>query len=98
MHDPAVLVAAAIRRLRPLAALVRAVALNCCFVSWINFKLLRWVKKKYQVGTGQAERRMAHGYARQPRYFAHWIWTPPTGAVTRATRPTPPRRSAVLPR
>ncbi len=52
----------------------------------INFKLLRWVKKKYQVGTGQAERRMADGYARAPRYFAHWIWTPPTGAVTRATR------------
>jgi RNA-directed DNA polymerase len=52
----------------------------------INFKLLRWVKKKYQVGTGQAERRMAHGYARQPRYFAHWIWTPPTGTVARATR------------
>ena len=52
----------------------------------INFKLLRWIKRKYRKNTGEARRLMAERYAVQPRYYAHWTWVPPAGSVTRATR------------
>ncbi|WP_372463297.1 group II intron reverse transcriptase/maturase [Actinospica acidithermotolerans] len=52
----------------------------------INYRLMRWIRKKYRIGVRQACRRMIDGYARQPRYFAHWTWAPPAGAVTRTTR------------
>jgi RNA-directed DNA polymerase len=52
----------------------------------INTYLLRWIGKKYRVGAKEALRRMAQGYRRQPRCFAHWTWTPPAGTRTRATR------------
>jgi len=52
----------------------------------INFKLTRWIRKKYLVGWKQAVRRMADGYGLRHRFFAHWTWVPPTGAVTRTTR------------
>ncbi|MBS2964561.1 hypothetical protein KGA66_16010 [Actinocrinis puniceicyclus] len=52
----------------------------------INFKLTRWIGKKYRLGWKQAARRTADGYKLRPRYFAHWTWVPPTGAVTRTTR------------
>jgi RNA-directed DNA polymerase len=45
----------------------------------INTYLLRWIRKKYRVGWKEAIRRMAEGYARSPRAFAHWIWAAPTG-------------------
>jgi RNA-directed DNA polymerase len=51
----------------------------------INTYLLRWIKKKYRVGQKEAVRRMADGYARNPRAFAHWTWVAPIGAMTRTT-------------
>ncbi len=52
----------------------------------VNTYLLRWIRQKYRVGWKEAARRMAHGYQQQPAYFAHWIWAPPAGARTGATR------------
>lgn len=52
----------------------------------INYRLMRWIRKKYRIGVRQACRRMVDGYVRAPRYFAHWTWLPPEGAVTRTTR------------
>ena len=52
----------------------------------INTYLLRWIKSKYRVGWRKAMVRLAWGYRRRPRYFAHWAWTPPAGTATRATR------------
>jgi len=52
----------------------------------IGFYLLRWIRKKYRIAWKQAARRMAHGYNLQPRAFAHWTWSPPTGSMTRTTR------------
>jgi RNA-directed DNA polymerase len=43
----------------------------------VNTYLMRWICKKYRVGWKQAERRLAHGYRLNPRYFAHWTWTKP---------------------
>lgn len=45
----------------------------------INTYLLRWIRKKYRIGWKQAVRRLADGYALRPRYFAHWVITPPAG-------------------
>ena len=45
----------------------------------INTYLLRWIRKKYRLGWRAAIRKLAEGYRLRPRYFAHWIWTPPTG-------------------
>ena len=55
-------------------------------LSRIDHRLMRWIRKKYRVGVRQARRRMVDGYALRPRYFAHWTWLPPAGAVTRTTR------------
>lgn len=52
----------------------------------ISTYLLRWIKKKYRVGWKEAMRRMAQGYRLRPKYFAHWAWVTPVGAVTRTTR------------
>jgi RNA-directed DNA polymerase len=52
----------------------------------INIYLMRWIRKKYRVGRKQAVERLIRGYAARRRYFAHWAWVPPAGAVTRATR------------
>ena len=52
----------------------------------VNYRLMRWIRKKYRIGVRQANRRMIDGYVRQPRYFAHWTWLPPAGAATRTTR------------
>jgi RNA-directed DNA polymerase len=52
----------------------------------INTYLLRWIGKKYRVGWREAIRRMALGYTRNPRAFAHWTWATPAGVVTRTTR------------
>ncbi|MGW2770241.1 group II intron reverse transcriptase/maturase [Streptomyces sp. NPDC001275] len=52
----------------------------------INTYLLRWIQKKYRVGTKQALRRLARGHTRRPKYFAHWTWTAPAGARPRTTR------------
>ena len=52
----------------------------------INSKLARWITRKYKVNITQALRRLADGYALRPRYFAHWLWTPPDGTVPRTTR------------
>jgi RNA-directed DNA polymerase len=52
----------------------------------VNTYLLRWIRKKYRVGWKDAVRRMALGYRRRPRTFAHWTWAAPAGAKTRTTR------------
>ena len=43
----------------------------------VSTYLMRWICKKYRVGWRRAERRLAHGYRLNPRYFAHWTWTKP---------------------
>ncbi|WP_405653817.1 group II intron maturase-specific domain-containing protein [Streptomyces sp. NBC_00019] len=45
----------------------------------INTYLLRWIMKKYKrAGTlRRARQSMAQAAARNPRYFAHWIWVKP---------------------
>lgn len=52
----------------------------------INTYLLRWIQKKYRVGTKQALRRLARGHTERPKYFAHWTWAAPAGARPRTTR------------
>jgi RNA-directed DNA polymerase len=52
----------------------------------INTYLLRWIQKKYRVGTKQALRRLARGHTARPKYFAHWTWAAPAGARPRTTR------------
>jgi RNA-directed DNA polymerase len=52
----------------------------------VNTYLVRWIRKKYGVGTKEASRRLAEGFERWPTLYRHWIWVPPTGAVTRTTR------------
>ncbi|WP_331773657.1 group II intron maturase-specific domain-containing protein [Embleya sp. NBC_00888] len=51
-------------------------ALNPLFYR-INTYLLRWIRRKYRLGWKQAVRRLAHGHALRPKYFAHWAWTKP---------------------
>lgn len=45
----------------------------------VNTYLLRWIRKKYRINVRRARRRLAEGYARAPRYFAHWALMHPTG-------------------
>jgi RNA-directed DNA polymerase len=52
----------------------------------IDTYLLRWIKRKYRVGTKEAERRLVQGFQLWPHLYKHWKWTPPAGAAHRATR------------
>jgi len=52
----------------------------------VDTYLLRWIKKKYRVGTREAERRLVQGFTLWPTLYKHWKWTPPAGAAHRATR------------
>jgi RNA-directed DNA polymerase len=52
----------------------------------LNTYMLRWVMAKYRVTWKEAGRRMALGYTRRPRYFAHWLWASPATTPIRATR------------
>jgi RNA-directed DNA polymerase len=52
----------------------------------VDTYLLRWIKKKYRVGTREAERRLVQGFQLWPTLYKHWKWTPPAGAAHRATR------------
>ena len=50
--------------------------------------VLRWIMKKYKnLRTWkQAGRAMRDAVARQPRYFAHWVWVKPALPAIRTTR------------
>ena len=54
----------------------------------INTYVLRWIMKKYRrLRTWkQAGRAMRDAVARQPRYFAHWVWVKPALPAIRTTR------------
>ena len=60
----------------------------CSVLYRINTYVLRWIMKKYKNRRTwkQAGRAMRDAVARQPRYFAHWVWVKPALPAIRTTR------------